>query len=215
MPLLYLRASQRLLLRWLLHDSVADTNEIPPHEASDDNRSVVAEGARCLGLVAARAMAAEEAGEMHPSRSAALCAKVVSILTPLLLEEDHAAAFPSRFPLPLLAGNASRSLLQLCSSPKCPPTLLPGARPIDGFAQLNPVEAHEQQQEGELPVLGSPAYVKGQPREEVRLALARLRWLEKRGLLRGEAQMAVLRQCAKIQAWSSYMNDTGALSELR
>ena len=194
----------------------ADAKEIPAHEASDDNRSVVAEGARCLGLIAARAIAAEEAGEMHPSRSAALCAKVVSILTPLLLEEDHAAAFPSRFPLPLLANNASRSLLQLCSSPKCPPTLLPGGRPTDGFAQLNPVvEMHEQQQEGDLPVLGSPTYVRGQPREEVRLALARLRWLEKRGLLRGEAQMAVLRQCARIQAWSSYLNDTGALAEMR
>jgi hypothetical protein len=162
-------------------------------------------------------MAAEEVGEMHPSRSAALCAKVVSILTPLLLEEDHAAAFPSRFPLPLLASNASRSLLRLCSSPKCSPTLLPGARHIEGFAQLHPtIETQsEQQQEGGLPILGSPVHVKGQPREEVRLGLARLQWLEERGLLRGEAQAAVLRQCAKVQAWSSFMEDRGALVELR
>ena len=67
-------------------DADPDTREIPPHEVSDDSRSIVAESARCLGLIAARAMAAEEVGEMHPSRSAALCAKVVSILTPLLLE---------------------------------------------------------------------------------------------------------------------------------
>lgn len=196
--------------------AVSDAKEIPPHEASDDNRSIVAEGARCLGLIAARAMAAEESGEMHPSRSAALCAKVVSILTPLLLEDDHAAAFPSRFPLPLLASNASRSLLRLCSSPKCPPALLPGSgRRIEGFAQLNPVpEAHESQPQG-LPVLGSPTFVKGQPREEVRLGLARLRWLERAGLLRGDAQKAVLQQCSNVKAWQSYLDSAGALADLQ
>ncbi len=193
-------------------DAIADTKEIPPHEASDDNRSIVAEGARSLGLIAARAMAAEETGEMHASRSAALCVKVVSLLTPLLLEEDHAAAFPSRFPLALLANNASRSLLWLCSSPNCPPAILSGTtRPIEGFAQLQPVvETHQGQREAS--VLGSPVSVKGQPREEVRLAMARLRWLDRQGLLRGNAQAAVMQQCAKVKAFANYLDDPGLLN---
>ena len=149
---------------------------------------------------------------MHASRSAALCVKVVSVLTPLLLEEDHAAMFPSRFPLGLLANNASRSLLWLCSSPHCPPALLSGtARPIEGFAQLKPdVEAQEGQREAS--VLGSPVSVKGQPQEEVRLGMARLRWLDRQGLLRGKAQAAVMQQCAKVKAFSNYLDDPGLLN---
>jgi hypothetical protein len=170
---------------------------------------------------------------MHPARAAALCGRVVSVLSPLLLEEDHAAVFPSRFPLPVVHSNASRSLLRLCSSPKCPPALLPGVigRRIEGFAQLGPAAisaapaAPAAPDSAAVPVLGAPVSVAGQPREEVRLGLARLVWLEQRGLLRGEAQVAVLRHCRKIQAWASWMEadsggsgagaTTGALSELQ
>ena len=37
-----------------------------PHAEADDARSVLAEGARSLGLLAARAIAMEESGDMEP-----------------------------------------------------------------------------------------------------------------------------------------------------
>ena len=54
-------------------------------------------------------------------RAAALCASCLRQLIPLLLEEDQGCLFPSRFPLPILASNAARALLGLCSSEICPP----------------------------------------------------------------------------------------------
>ena len=151
-------------------------------------------------------------------RAAALCASCLRQLIPLLLEEDQGCLFPSRFPLPVLANNAARALLGLCSSEICPPTLLPGAtvvgsgaKGIQGearthphFAQLAPAE----EEAGAGPLLGSAR--EGQPRELVRLGLARLCWLRDRGALRGEAQAAVLAQCGKVAVWAGYL-DAAAL----
>lgn len=205
------------------YDGKVYGKDVQVHRESEELRSVVAEGARCLGLLGAKAIAAEEAGDMKPSWAAALCERVVRALTPLLLEPDHAAVFPSRFPLALVANNASRALLWLCSSPKCPPVIIPGAtvvgsentgvaapsRMIQGFAHLAPAPPTE----GDGGLRGAPWETVGAPLEEVRLGLARLCWLEARGMLRGEAQAAVLRQCGKVTAWASLL-DASALSEL-
>jgi len=47
-------------------DGLVYSGEVMPHAEADDARSVLAEGARSLGLLAARAIAMEESGDMEP-----------------------------------------------------------------------------------------------------------------------------------------------------
>ena len=51
------------------YDGLVYSGEVMPHAEADDARSVLAEGARSLGLLAARAIAMEESGDMEPKWS--------------------------------------------------------------------------------------------------------------------------------------------------
>jgi hypothetical protein len=52
----------------------------------------------------------------------------IELLTPLVAEEDLGAMLPSRHPVDIVPSNAAQSMLTLCSTPDCPPALLPSDR---------------------------------------------------------------------------------------
>ena len=190
-------------------------------------------------------MAAEGRGQLGAGDAAEVCRGAVRLLRRLIVEPDEGSMLPSRFPLNMLenvsaqpsqpagcwlvnlrhglkiilldvAQNAVEGLMQLSSSPACPPAILPPGRPADlpQFATIKELPAVPLRvaYPGDLPrpaAEGAPVEVGPQvalpsgkehnPR--LRLALARLGWLTATNQLRGPAQKAVLEECRVEEAW--------------
>ena len=74
---------------------------------------------------------AKAAGQVSATESAQICRSAVLLIRELLVRPDEGSMLPSRFPLNMLENNAVEAMMQICSSPVCPPAILPPDRPMD------------------------------------------------------------------------------------
>jgi|EP01047_Picozoa_sp_COSAG01_P053691 hypothetical protein len=191
---------------------------VPQHHRCSDARSLLAESAQASGLLASRAMTAEAAGHLSATESAQICRSAVLLIRELLVRPDEGSMLPSRFPLNMLENNAVEAMMQMCSSPVCPPAILPPDRPMDLPPNFTSIKAnHPYAAAAEGPPrapreqLGRQVVVGPTRNPRLRLAFARLAWLGKKEALRGPTgQAAVLDECKRDPHWRPLL-DAGEL----
>jgi hypothetical protein len=179
---------------------------------------LLAESAQASGLLASRAMTAEAAGHLSATESAQICRSAVLLIRELLVRPDEGSMLPSRFPLNMLENNAVEAMMQMCSSPVCPPAILPPDRPMDLPPNFTSIKAnHPYAAAAEGPPrapreqLGRQVVVGPTRNPRLRLAFARLAWLGKKEALRGPTgQAAVLDECKRDPHWRPLL-DAGEL----
>lgn len=182
---------------------------IPEDHPCNDARGLLAEVAQASGLIGSRAMRLEASGELSSLDSATICQAAVVVLREIIMQGDPGAVLPSRFPLNLLEHNAVEGLMQLCSSPVCPPAIVPAGRPTDLWDCFATVP--ERKHRTETPKqLGAQVAVPTGATENpyLRLALGRLGWLAATGKLQGpHGQAAVVNECSKDDAWKAMFHE--------
>ena len=182
---------------------------IPEHHLCNDARALLAEAAQASGLIGSRAMRLEASGELSGIESAAICQSAAQLLREVIIRGDPGAVLPSRFPLDLLERNAVEGLMQLCSSPACPPAILPAGRPTD-LRDCYATVPETVQPAARAQKLGAQVSVPRGPTANpyLRLALGRLGWLAATGQLRGpRGQGAVVDEYGKDAAWKAMFDD--------
>lgn len=181
---------------------------IPEDHPSNDARGLLAEVAQACGLVGSRAMRLESSGELSDIESATICQSAVQILREMIVRTDPGAALPSRFPLDLLERNAVEGLMQLCSSPRCAPAVIPAGRPTELREVYATVPERKQASKSPLQLGAQVSVPAGSTNPYLRIALGRLGWLAATDQLRGPCgQVAVVDECVKDPEWKAMLDE--------